>query len=209
MRAAAVQIPDEVFDIEGPELGSGAVVTPILSPDNYFTLARERIRAAQRSIDIEQQYIVATGPKTRGLLEDLAAARQRGVTIRIIVSPAFEENWKKTLKTLEAAGLLDRLRAINLDSFTHLHNKGVLIDGRYTFITSTNMSENSITQAREAGILVDSEPFANYYKRAVDVDWNSGVDPADVPNHLASIAHDMAVVDEPRVEIHPADARLI
>jgi len=107
------------------------------------------------------------------------------------------------------AELDDRLRAINLDSFTHLHNKGVLVDGRFTVVTSTNMSENSITQAREAGVLIDSPAIGQYFERVVDVDWKSGLDPADVRARLAEVEATLARVDEPTQTIHPADARMI
>jgi phosphatidylserine/phosphatidylglycerophosphate/cardiolipin synthase-like enzyme len=206
--AAAVTVPDEVFDIEAPDLGPGARVTPILSPDNYFRLTRDLIRSAQSSIDVEQQYILAGGPRTRGLLEDLAD-RAAHVRVRILVSPAFAENWKKSVETLEAAGLLDRLRAINLDSFTHLHNKGVLVDGKAVIVSSTNWSENSITRAREAGVLVESAAVAGYYGRVVDVDWASGIAPDDVPQHLAAMEDALARVDTPTEEIHPADRRVV
>jgi cardiolipin synthase len=207
-RAAAVELPDEVFDIETPNLGQGVAVTPILSPDNYFKLVRDLIRNATTSIDIEQQYIQAGGPKTKALLEELSA-RKNDVTIRILVSPAFKESWDSTVETLTAAGLDDRLRAINLNTFTHLHNKGVLVDARFTVVTSTNMSENSITQAREAGVLIDSEKIGGYFKRVVDVDWSGGLDPADVPSQLAALRDTLTLVEEPTVEIHPADLRMI
>lgn len=206
--AATVTIPGRVFDIGAPNLGGSVQVTPILSPDNYFDLVRDLIRNATHSIDLEQQYIVATGPKTRGLLDELKA-RKAEVTIRIIVSPAFAKNWYATVETLSAFGLLDCLRAINLDSFTHLHNKGVLVDERYTIVTSTNMSENSITKAREAGVLIDSGEVAAYYKAVMDVDWEEGIDPADVSTHLTAVADALARVDEATVEIHPSDGRLI
>lgn len=206
-RAAAVTVPPVVFDISEP-LAEGATVTPILSPDNYFKLVRKLIRAAQESVYIEQQYIVAGGAKTQGLLEELAA-RKGQVKIRIIVSPAYLESWNKTKETLEAADLLDCLRAINLDSFTHLHNKGVLVDGRYSVVTSTNMSENSITQAREAGVLIDSDEIGGYYRKVFDVDWETGIDPADVASHLAAVEDALSKVEEPTVEVHPADLRVV
>lgn len=208
VRAAAVTIPNQVFDIGAPDLGTGAKVTPILSPDNYFKLVRDLIRQATRSIDIEQQYIVASGPKTHGLLNELQA-RKGEVTIRIVVSPAFAKNWDATVETLDAVGLLACLRAINLDSFTHLHNKGVLVDERFTVVTSTNMSENSITKAREAGVLIDSAEVGAYFKAVMDVDWESGLDPADVPQHLSEVEDALTRVEEPTVEIHAADRRLI
>lgn len=206
-RAAAVTVPPEVFDLSEP-LAEGATVTPILSPDNYFKLVRKLIRDAQESVYVEQQYIVAGGAKTQELLEELAA-RKGQVEIRIIVSPAYPESWDKTKETLEAADLLDCLRAINLDSFTHLHNKGVLVDGRYSVVTSTNMSENSITQAREAGVLIDSDEIGGYYRKVFDVDWETGIDPADVASHLAAVEDALSRVEEPTVEVHPADLRVV
>lgn len=205
-RAAVVTVPDEVFDFSSP-LENDAKITPILSPDNYYKLVRDLIRNANTSIDIQQQYIKAGGSKTRGLLEALSD-RKGQVEIRILISPAFKEGWEKSVETLEAADLLDCLRAINLDSFTHLHNKGVLVDGKYTVVTSTNMSENSITQAREAGVLIESEEIGGYYKRVADSDWKSGIDPADVPVRLAAIEDAFNKVEEPTLEMHPADLRV-
>ncbi len=113
------------------------------------------------------------------------------------------------METLKAAELYDRLRAINLNTFTHLHHKGVLVDGKSAVVTSTNMSENSITKAREAGVLIESEEIGNYFKRVVDADWESGIDPDEVPSHLAAIEDVKSVVEEPSIDIHPADLRMV
>lgn len=208
-RLAAVTIPEDIFDIERFSNNNSPIkITPILSPDNYYKTVLNLIRNAQTSIYLEQQYIVAGGSKTRNLLEALKE-RKDEVKIRIIISPAYAESWDQSLETLEAAELLDRTRAINLDSFTHLHNKGVLVDGRFTLVTSTNMSENSITKARETGILIESNEIGAYYKKVMDLDWKSGLDPADVPQQLAAIEDALSRVDEPMLEIHPADERII
>jgi phosphatidylserine/phosphatidylglycerophosphate/cardiolipin synthase-like enzyme len=76
-------------------------------------------------------------------------------------------------------------------------------------VTSTNMSENSITKAREAGVLIESEEIGSYFKSVVDADWESGIDPADVQSHLAIIEDVMAMVEEPSIDIHPADLRMV
>lgn len=207
--ARAVRIPDEVFDVGKPALAEPARVTPLLSPDNYFETVRALVENARTSIDLEQQYIVAGGPKTEALLHALAA-RKGSVEIRILVSPAFEESWDKSVETLEAAGLDDCLRAIDLESFTHLHNKGVLVDRRIAVVTSTNWSENSITLAREAGVVIESPEIGDYYGRVVDVDWHGGIDPKDVPDRLAAVADAVAAVpSEATEEIHPADLRFV
>jgi phosphatidylserine/phosphatidylglycerophosphate/cardiolipin synthase-like enzyme len=180
-----------------------------MSPENYFALVRDLIRNAESSIDIEQQYIKVGGKRTKDLLRELAA-RKNEVEIRIIVSAAYEEGWIQSVDSVRAAGLYSRLRALSLDSFTHLHNKGVLVDGKYTVVTSTNMSENSITQAREAGVLIESEAIGEYYRRAVDVDWASGIAPSDVKHHIASFTGEAGeAVEVETVEVHPADLRVV
>jgi phosphatidylserine/phosphatidylglycerophosphate/cardiolipin synthase-like enzyme len=167
----------------------------------------ELINGATSSIDIEQQYIKLGGATTRALLEALASRRAE-VKIRILASPAFRESWDQTVTSLEAFGLADLLRAMNLGYFTHLHNKGVLVDRRISVVTSTNWSENSITQAREAGVVVESAEIGEYYGRVIDLDWSVGLAPQDVPNRLAALSDTLdAVQPQQREFIHPADLR--
>lgn len=204
---AAFQPPDEVFDILGPALRQPARVLPLLSPDNYFEQVLALIRGATRSIDIEQQYIKLGGPKTRALLEALAS-RQGEVQVRIIASATFPEAWKQTFDSLEAFGLAGRLRAMNPGYFTHLHNKGVLVDRRISVVSSTNWSENSITQAREAGLVVTSDEVGAYFTGVMDFDWRVAIDPADVPARLADLGDALAALaPDERERIHPADLR--
>jgi len=206
MPLAAVKVPDEVFDIETPVLQTPAKITPILSPDNYFKLVKQLIAEATESIFVQQQSIKAGGPKTKGILQALAA-RKGEVEIRIVVSPKF--TWKDTVDSLKAADLDDCLRAMNLESFTHLHNKGLVFDRKIAIVTSTNWTENSVARAREAGMVVECPEIAEYFAKVCDLDWNAGLDPADVPAHLASIEQTLAETPvEDQVQIHPADLRV-
>ena len=198
--------PDEVFDIFGPKLTSEATLTPLTSPDNYFKEVLELIRNAQSSIFIEQQYIKVGGPRTKALLTELAARRD-DVDIRVIVSPAFKESWDATVASLKAFGIDDRLRAMNLDFYTHLHNKGLLIDRRISVVTSTNWSENSIEKAREAGLIIESEELGGYYGSVFDFDWRISIDPADVAIQLAALGAQVTVAPANVTQIHPADLR--
>ena len=198
--------PDEVFDIFGPELTSEATLTPLTSPDNYSEEVLKLIRNAQSSIFIEQQYIKVGGPRTKALLTELAARRD-DVDIRIIVSPAFKESWDATVASLKAFGIDDRLRAMNLDFYTHLHNKGLLIDRRISVVTSTNWSENSIEKAREAGLIIESEELGGYYGSVFDFDWRISIDPADVANQLAALGAQVTAAPANVTQIHPSDLR--
>ena len=44
-------------------------------------------------------------------------------------------------------------------------------------MASTNWSENSITRAREAGLLIESSQFNTYFASVFELDWNDGTDP--------------------------------
>jgi cardiolipin synthase A/B len=202
-------VPDQVFDIKQVNLPDPVTVTPVLSPNNYFDLVLKLIREAKKSVDIEQQYILAGGPKTEGLLSALEQCKDK-LAIRFIVSPAFrregaKDSWELSMDSLDAFNLKDCLRAMNLNFYTHLHNKGLIIDRQKVIVSSTNWSENSISRAREAGVLIESPEIAEYYAKVYDFDWGISWDPADVPANIAKLFQDMIFVPGGFEEVHPAD----
>jgi len=207
--AAAVTPPAEVLDIEAFDDAGAVSVTPLLSPQNYRATIVDLIARARTSIEIEQQYILQGGPATTEILTALRD-RDPGVALRIIVSPAFrkvgaKDSWELTVDTLRAFGLEGTLRALNLETFTHCHNKGVIVDSRWTVVSSTNWSENSIERARETGVLIDHEALAKYFRRAFDVDWTTAWPATDVKQNLARVAIDSFLVPDAMTEIHSAD----
>jgi hypothetical protein len=72
-------------------------------------------------------------------------------------------------------------------------------------VSSTNWSENSITKAREAGVVVAYAPVAEYFATVFEEDWDSGWDPSDVPGNLARLAADALFEPGGFEEIPPAD----
>jgi len=185
--AELTAVPRQVFDLfpwtETVEM------KPLISPINYFDEVAAILETASESIDIEQQYITA-GEKVDDLLEIVAKKRDDGINVRIVVSPAFAKSWNITVETLEAAGLKDCLRGINLRYFTHCHNKGVIVDRKHVVISSTNWSANSITKAREAGLLIDSPDVAGYFAKVFDEDWAEGINADEVRRRLVDIGSD-------------------
>jgi phosphatidylserine/phosphatidylglycerophosphate/cardiolipin synthase-like enzyme len=166
--AALFVRPKKLFDID--TFTSAATMTPVISPVNYLEEVGKLLKAAKRSIDIEQQYIKA-GDGVNELLQ-IVHSKKKTCEIRIITSPKFAA-WDHTKDTLRAAGLFQKLRALNLQHFIHCHNKGVIVDGRYSVVSSTNWSENSIHRAREAGLIVDSKDLAAYFTEVFDQDWKT------------------------------------
>jgi phosphatidylserine/phosphatidylglycerophosphate/cardiolipin synthase-like enzyme len=207
--AFLANIPDTLFDVREFPAAGPVTLHPMISPQNYEAVALSLIEGATTSIDIEQQYIVDRGGATSRLLDALGA-RKDEVEIRVIVSPAFRktgaiDNWEASVAALDARGLKDRLRALNLKFFTHCHNKGLIVDRRTVVVSSTNWSDNSIERAREAGVAIESPDIAEYFASVFDWDWDNGWDAADVPSNLIELAADALFRPDGFEEIHPAD----
>lgn len=178
---AAAPAPGRLFKSKDVKDPAGATITPIVSPDNYLKEVKALLKTAERSVCLQQQYVLA-GKGIKDLLEIIAQRRahKSKLELRIITSAAFAKNWEATKKTLDAAGMLGALRALSTRSFTHCHNKGVIVDDTAVVVSSTNWSENSVMRAREAGVLVRSKEIARYYRDVFDLDWKEGIKPADV-----------------------------
>ena len=191
--AELVGTPQKTFDIHRNPSANRVPVSPVLSPINYFDAVADLLESAKSSIDIQQQYILA-GDKVNDLLEIVDRKRtQDGVEVRIIVSAAFPKNWRATVDTLDAANLKDCLKALSLKFFTHCHNKGVIVDRKTVIVSSTNWSANSITKAREAGVIMPNADMASYYAGVFDEDWKEGIAADDVRKRLVEVRLDQMI----------------
>jgi phosphatidylserine/phosphatidylglycerophosphate/cardiolipin synthase-like enzyme len=204
----AEEIPPagEILDQKKFALGPGTVVTPLFSPQNYFETVRDAIARAQESVWIEQQYIKASeeeSPYVAPLL-DLLRQKKSELDIRIVTSAKFPSGWEDTMETLSRYGLKAKLKSIDLGQFTHCHNKGVIIDGKTVVVSSTNWSDNSIGAAREAGIVITNTNVAQYFARAFDFDWRTGLRPHQLESTLERLSLEAPVGED----VHPADLAL-
>jgi phosphatidylserine/phosphatidylglycerophosphate/cardiolipin synthase-like enzyme len=201
--------PARVFDLGSFPAGPAVTVTPIHSPQNYLEGVRALIESATDSIFVEQQYILEGGPATTALLEALSA-RKDDVDIRIIVSSTFrkvgaKDSWELSVESLANHGLDSNVKAMNLQFYTHCHNKGLVVDRRAVVVSSTNWSENSVARAREAGVIVESPEVAGYFADAFEWDWEIGWDAEDVAPNLALVLEQAIFRPSAFEEIHPAD----
>ncbi len=146
--------------------------TPLLAV-NYLERVLPLIRSAQRRIWIEQQYIHSGGGTAVPRLLEALAQKAEKVDVRIIASSKFRESWNQTKRTLDDAHLLERLRAINLDHFTHCHNKGLIVDDAVV-ISSIAWSEESIGSGSGAGLLIQAAPVAGFLAQVFADDWRTG-----------------------------------
>lgn len=161
----------------------------ILSPDNSLEQLVRMIRSARHSIDLQQMSFYAewrnAGTQSPLITELLAAAR-RGVTIRILLNddlvflpPGTDVDTKNRItvrglnqiaqaKRLKLSAKIADLKAMGV---TIIHNKGAIIDNERVLISSINWNENSVTNNREAALLLKSFELSHFYGQLFEHDW--------------------------------------
>ena len=180
-----------------PEHYSGnASITAVLSPDTSLSqdTVLGLIRAAEKSVYVEQFYIYKhwgsryTGNVSRDpnpYLEAVIDAARRGCEVRVLldstwynIDPNSSVDNDDTVEYInsiaESEGLDMEAKVISdCHNFTHLHNKGVIVDNRSVLVSSINWNENSVKENREAGLIVEAEPVASYFTSLFEEDWIS------------------------------------
>jgi phosphatidylserine/phosphatidylglycerophosphate/cardiolipin synthase-like enzyme len=124
------------------------------------------------------------GEEVAGLWEDIASSWEDFSLVHMATAlppaPLARINTKDNSALLKYLRDIARKERLDLeasfffvkdDSLRILHNKGMIVDGRKTLISSINWTENSMKNNREAAVLVDSAHVARYYQNLFDVDW--------------------------------------
>ena len=165
---AAVQTAAAIFEADwtqGPEPPPGPLV---VSPTNARQSLVELIDSAHTSVDVYAE--VLRDPE---LLDALAAAAGRGVTVRVIISPSSSFDVERA--ALAAAGVQVRL----LTSL-YVHAKMILVDGQRAYLGSQNISTTSLDQNREVGMIVTDPVSLARLSRVFTIDFNAAT-PQEVP----------------------------
>jgi phosphatidylserine/phosphatidylglycerophosphate/cardiolipin synthase-like enzyme len=171
--------------------GVGGVVTSadsvqmITSPNTSLSGLIGLIQNARSTIDIEQMTFDShwTGSATTSPLVDaLIAAANRGVKVRVLLNDekvfmhtgqAVPVKNTTTIALLNThAGILARTANLHAMGVDYIHNKGMLIDGTTTLISSINWDQNSIERNREAALALTSTQANAYYETLFNQDWS-------------------------------------
>src|SRR5262249_22662736 len=130
-------LPTKLFPSKSFSIKGELEVQPVLSPDNYMDTIPEKLKAARKSILIEQQYIPGSQNDITELIEAIQEARKKApkLAVRIILGKLFNTkalpNEKKNLQLLAKKYKLTlgkNIRYIDTDRFVHCHNKMILVD---------------------------------------------------------------------------------
>src|SRR5262245_44822374 len=181
---APTKVPDKLFPSKSFKLSSSLRIQPVLSPDNYMDVIPDKLRAARKSILIEQQYIRGAQDGISGLLAAIKEAREAAgkLDIRIILGKIFSK--KDLPKEQENLDLLKQeyglvlgknIRYIDTSRFVHCHNKMVLVDGIGVLTSSQNWSNSAVTKNREAGVWLSHKGICGYFTDIVENDGKTAL----------------------------------
>ncbi len=161
-RPDAVQTAAAIFEADWTRGGGPDPGPLIVSPTNARDQLLALVRGARVSLDLYAE--VLRDPQ---LLDALTAAVERGVRVRIIVSPSSD--FATEMEALAAAGV-----EIRLASSLYIHAKLIVADGERAFIGSQNLSATSLDQNRELGIVVDDQVNLSRLTRTFAIDFRAG-----------------------------------
>lgn len=158
----------------------------ILSPKSQQGLV-DLMDQAEESLDIQMMTFDENWGRTgeeSPLFQAALAAAQRNVTTRILLNDDRVFTHSSESKNQEVADSFNReakkrrlpLEAIVADikgmGVSYIHNKGALVDGKKTLVSSINWGQNSVMNNREAAKLITSPAINQYYKALFESDWN-------------------------------------
>ena len=155
-------------------------VTPLLTPDTlpsgtgqYVTNMIKLIASAKKTLYVQLQYIEASSPTGDypTLLQAISARVAAGVDVRLIESLEYGETWAEKMKD---AGV-DLTANIALQP--NVHNKGFVIDSSIVVVSSQNFSPDGVQFNRDAGVIIESAPVAQYFENVFLADWNNKAKP--------------------------------
>ena len=175
---------------------SATSVQKVTSPDNSLSAVEDLLNNARTSIDIEEMTFDSNWGRNGGtspVLSAVIAAAKRGVKVRVLLNDenVFNHagntgdysyskpknvptaNTLNALQNSEGLDIAARIANLKAMGVTYIHNKGVLVDGNLTLVSSINWDENSFQNNRETGVLITSSGVYGYFESLFEKDWEA------------------------------------
>ncbi len=144
----------------------------ILPDREYFELLLPLIQRARHEIRLTMfLFRTTTSPNNlaTALAKALIKARQRGVTVRVLLERSGFDNSINAANRTVAAMLRRNQIQVRFDSReVTSHAKLVVIDQRYVFVGSHNLTHSALTSNHEFSLLVDNRDLAKETLRYID-----------------------------------------
>ena len=127
------------------------------------------ITAARKSIDLASSYFVPDEMTTKALID----AAKRGVRIRVLTPSGHIDS--ETVRKASRGSWGPMLKAgIEFAEYqpTMFHVKGIIVDGMFSSVGSTNFDNRSFRLNDEANLNVLSADFGQIQQRIFNADWS-------------------------------------
>lgn len=147
-------------------------VTPLLTPDNYHQEVLNLINSATSELVIQNQSFnapKATQAKLKELMDAVLAKQKAGVKVKIIFRLFMPADVRKNLEKLQEMDF----DADNIKVQKNCHTKAIIVDRKRVLLGSQNWSSDGVSVNRDASLLFDDEPLANYFADIFDHDWSN------------------------------------
>jgi phosphatidylserine/phosphatidylglycerophosphate/cardiolipin synthase-like enzyme len=183
VEVAPTKRPDKLFPSKTLTLNKALSVQLVLSPDNYMQIVPDVLKAAKKSILMEQQYIHSADAPIAQLLQAVADAKKgkSRFDVRIVLGKIFSNKdlakEKVNLANIAATyglKIAQNIRYVDTTRLVHCHNKLIIVDGETVLVSSQNWSKAAVLDNREAGLLFRHPGIASYFTDIFEVDWKTG-----------------------------------
>jgi len=190
--AGVIREWNQVFEADWQNAATGGGVTPALSnpilvwsPVNSADRLIGLINSAQTSIVLFVENFGYTD-----LVTALGNAAKRGVAVRTLTplcnigSPGFNQPFNATLR---ANGVDARMvPGPAAPDLPYIHAKSIVVDGSVIYLGSENFSFNSLTKAREVGIVTATVDLAKGVTSLFEQVWPKAQLPPDTSSYNCS-----------------------
>ena len=181
---AALADFEAVFEADVANAASGGKTTPELTSDALLWSPVNSESRLISFIDGAQETLVATAENLGDgkVQAALLSAVERGVAVRLI-APECDQNPNPLydlpfLAKLEAGGVQARaMPAPASADQPYMHAKMMIADGARAYIGSMNFSTNSLTLAREVGIMFSDPATIAAFAPLFEDDWKVAIAP--------------------------------
>ncbi|MDE2292360.1 MAG: hypothetical protein KGL53_09780 [Elusimicrobia bacterium] len=186
-----------VFEADWSNAMTQAADTPPLSrPELLWSPVDSETGLVALIASAKKELAVETENLGDPAVEDaLAKAAARGVRVRVVVptcdlNPDPLRNYPE-LKRLAAGGAAVRTAPYPTGPRQpYVHAKALVVDGTRAYVGSANLSLNSLTRARELGIVVSEPAWAGEVLRTFEEDWARSGPPLDPPPSFCPLPGD-------------------
>ncbi|MFX1576095.1 MAG: phosphatidylserine/phosphatidylglycerophosphate/cardiolipin synthase family protein [Promethearchaeota archaeon] len=147
-------------------------ITSLVSPNECIPPIVALIDSATSTLDIQQMYSKISWDGSSNQFNDaIIAAAARGVTCRVML-----DNRSSGMQDVADMFLANGVQVAftNQTYFGWTHNKGVIADNQRVLISSINWSNESVSENREAGVIISHSGVANYFSQIFQWDWEVG-----------------------------------